>query len=43
MRKTKKKSFEELILENKQQLLNDQEALERIEERWEQRMLKKLD
>jgi hypothetical protein len=43
VRKSKKRSFEELVLENKQQLLKDQEALERIEERWEQRMLKKLD
>jgi hypothetical protein len=43
MRKSRKRSFEELVLENKEQLLKDQEALERIEERWEQRMLKKLD
>jgi hypothetical protein len=43
MRKNKKKSFDELVSENKQQLLQDQEALERIEERWEQRILKKLD
>lgn len=43
MRKGKKRTFEELVLENKQQLLNDREALERIEDRWEQRMLKKLD
>ncbi|MBM7603099.1 hypothetical protein JOC75_001069 [Metabacillus crassostreae] len=43
MRKNKKKTFEELVLENKQQLLRDQEALDRLEERWEQRMLKKLD
>jgi hypothetical protein len=43
MRKGKKKSFDELVLENKRQLLQDQEALERIEERWEQRILKKLD
>ncbi|KKI91891.1 spore protein N [Bacillus sp. SA1-12] len=43
MRKHKKRTFEELVLENKQQLLKDQEALERIEERWEQKMLRKLD
>jgi hypothetical protein len=43
MRKSRKRSFEELVLENKEQLLKDQEALERLEERWEQRMLKKLD
>lgn len=43
MRRNKKKSFDELVLENKRQILQDQEALERIEERWEQKMLKKLD
>ncbi|WP_299090716.1 FbpB family small basic protein [uncultured Metabacillus sp.] len=43
MRKNKKRTFEELVLENKQQLLKDQEALARIEERWEQKMLRKLD
>ncbi len=43
MRKSKKKSFEELVKENRQQLLKDREALELLEERWEQRMLKKLD
>ncbi|QGQ46230.1 FbpB family small basic protein [Metabacillus sediminilitoris] len=43
MRKNKKRTFEELVMENKQQLLQDQAALERIEDRWEQRMLKKLD
>lgn len=43
LRKSRKRTFEELVLENKQQLLNDREALERIEDRWEQRMQKKLD
>jgi hypothetical protein len=43
LRKNKKRIFEELVMENKQQLLQDQAALERIEDRWEQRMLKKLD
>jgi hypothetical protein len=43
LRKNKKRTFEELVMENKQQLLQDQAALERIEDRWEQRMLKKLD
>lgn len=43
MRKNKKRTFEELVLENKQALLRDQEALSRIEERWEERMIKRLD
>ncbi|WP_226526829.1 FbpB family small basic protein [Metabacillus niabensis] len=43
MRKTRKKSFEELVKENKQQLLQDREALDLLEERWEQRILKRLD
>jgi hypothetical protein len=43
MRKNKKKSFDELVLENKRQILQDQEALERIEERWEQKILKQID
>ncbi len=43
MRKTRKKSFEELVKENKQQLLQDQQALDLLEERWEQRILKRLD
>ncbi|WP_175639009.1 FbpB family small basic protein [Metabacillus schmidteae] len=43
MRKTRKKSFEELVKENKQQLLQDRVALDLLEERWEQRVLKRLD
>ncbi|APH05103.1 FbpB family small basic protein [Bacillus weihaiensis] len=43
MRKNRKKTFEELVSENKQQLLSDKEALQRLEDRWEQRLLKKLD
>ncbi|WP_078546912.1 FbpB family small basic protein [Litchfieldia alkalitelluris] len=43
MRKVKKQTFEELVLENKQQLLSDQEALAKIEERLEQRLLKKAE
>lgn len=43
MRKNKKRTFEELVLENKKALLRDQEALSRIEERWEERMIKRLD
>lgn len=38
MKRIKKFSFEELVEENKRQLLNDKEALERIEERWEQKV-----
>ncbi|WP_458413163.1 FbpB family small basic protein [Schinkia sp. CFF1] len=42
MRKFKKRSFKELVTENKRQLLNDQEALSKIEERLEQRAQAKL-
>ncbi|ENQ3078175.1 FbpB family small basic protein [Bacillus sp. JJ864] len=37
MRRTRRKSFEELVKENKQQLLNDRDAIERIEEKLEKR------
>ncbi|MBP3952907.1 FbpB family small basic protein [Bacillus suaedae] len=37
MRKVKKLSFEELVRENKEKLMNDPDALDRIEERWEKR------
>ncbi|RAK18468.1 Fur-regulated basic protein B [Anoxybacillus vitaminiphilus] len=43
MRKIRKVTLEELILENKQQLLNDREAMERIEEKLEERILKKVE
>ncbi|MGG3889782.1 FbpB family small basic protein [Metabacillus fastidiosus] len=43
MRKFEKKTFEELVLENKKALLEDKEAMNRIEERMERRLLKKLD
>jgi hypothetical protein len=43
MRKIRKRSFEELVHENKQQLLKDREALEKIESRLEQRMLNKAE
>ncbi len=39
MRKPRKRSFSELVLENKRQLLQDQEALEKIEERLEKKRL----
>ncbi|HHY73342.1 MAG TPA: FbpB family small basic protein [Bacillus bacterium] len=42
MKKFKKRSFKELVNENKMQLLNDQEALNKIEERLEQRAQAKL-
>ncbi|MCP8969132.1 FbpB family small basic protein [Ectobacillus ponti] len=38
MRRNRRKTFEELVLENKRQLMNDREAIERIEERLEQRL-----
>ncbi|KAB7707152.1 FbpB family small basic protein [Bacillus aerolatus] len=37
MRHKYRKSFEELVKENKQQLLNDKQALEKIEKRIEER------
>ncbi|KFM99083.1 FbpB family small basic protein [Bacillus clarus] len=37
MRRNRRKSFEELVKENKQQLLGDREAIDRIEERIEKR------
>lgn len=39
MRKMRKRTFAELVLENKKQLLKDQEALDKIEERLEARMM----
>ncbi|BAB06015.1 FbpB family small basic protein [Halalkalibacterium halodurans] len=41
MRKIRKLSFQELVSENRDQLLNDKEAMEKIEERWEQRHISK--
>lgn len=41
MRKLRKLSFAELVLENKRELMQDQEALERIERRLEQKHLGK--
>ncbi|MBE4908607.1 FbpB family small basic protein [Bacillus luteolus] len=43
MRKIRKQSFEELVLENKKQLLKDQEAMDKIEARLEQKMLGKAE
>lgn len=41
MRRPRKRSFTELVLENKQQLLQDEQALAKIEERLEKRHLEK--
>ncbi|WBL13193.1 FbpB family small basic protein [Sutcliffiella sp. NC1] len=43
MGKFKKRSFEELVLENKKQLLQDEEALKKIEARLEEKILKKVE
>ncbi|WP_349410636.1 FbpB family small basic protein [Pseudalkalibacillus sp. SCS-8] len=40
MRKGNKRSFKELVLENKRELLKDQEAMEQIEIRLENRHMK---
>ncbi|PFZ00060.1 FbpB family small basic protein [Bacillus wiedmannii] len=37
MRRSRRKSFDELVKENKQQLLSDRGAIDRIEERIEKR------
>ncbi|MFC4183994.1 FbpB family small basic protein [Saccharococcus thermophilus] len=43
MRRTRKMTFQELLMENKRQLLNDREAMEKIEKKLEERMLKKAE
>ncbi|RSK27141.1 FbpB family small basic protein [Bacillus sp. HMF5848] len=43
MRRIRKRTFEELINENKKQLLKDQAALERLEARLEEKMVKKAE
>lgn len=43
MRKPRKRSFAELVNENKLQLLRDQVAIEKIEERLEQKHLSKAE
>ncbi|MBB2478848.1 MULTISPECIES: FbpB family small basic protein [Heyndrickxia] len=44
MRKSMKKSFIDLVMENKQELLKDRDAMDRIEEKLEQkRMIKKAE
>ncbi|PLT32507.1 FbpB family small basic protein [Bacillus sp. V5-8f] len=41
--KRKKRSFEDLVNENKQELLKDMKLMEKLEERLENRHLKKAD
>jgi hypothetical protein len=43
MRKNRKFTFEELVMENKRKLLNDREAMEKIEQKLEERILKKAE
>lgn len=43
LRKIKKLSFAELVSENKKELLKDHKALERIEDKLEQRMVEKAE
>ncbi len=43
MRKIRKRTFAELVLENKRQLLNDVRALEKLEEKMETRWLHKAE
>lgn len=43
MRKPRKRSFAELVLENKRQLLRDQDAMDKIEERIEKKRLDKAE
>ncbi|MEK7015579.1 MULTISPECIES: FbpB family small basic protein [Bacillus] len=42
MRRSRRRSFEELVNENKQQLLSDRDAMDRIEKRIEKRYAMKL-
>ncbi|WP_080846083.1 FbpB family small basic protein [Cytobacillus gottheilii] len=43
MRKPRKRSFSELVSENKRQLLKDQAAMEKIEAKLEQKRLNKAE
>lgn len=43
MRKPRKRSFAELVSENKRQLLNDRVAMEKIEDRIEEKRLEKAE
>jgi hypothetical protein len=43
MRKPRKRSFEELVLENKRQILSDRDAMEKLEAKLEQKRLSKAE
>lgn len=43
MRKPRKRSFAQLVSENKRQILSDQAAMEKIEERLEKKRLHKAE
>jgi hypothetical protein len=43
MRKPRKRSFAELVQENKRQLLKDRAAMDKIEERLEEKRLSRAD
>ncbi|MGN7400682.1 FbpB family small basic protein [Cytobacillus praedii] len=43
MRKPRKRSFADLVLENKRQILKDQAAMDKIEARLEQKRLNKAE
>jgi len=43
MRRIRKRSFAELVLENKRELLKDVEALEKIERKIEEKRLQKAE
>ena len=43
MRRPRKRSFSELVQENKQALLKDEQALEKLEQKLEQKHLKKAE
>jgi hypothetical protein len=43
MRKPRKRSFAELVSENKRQLLSDRSAMEKIETRLEEKRLEKAE
>ncbi|WP_066174727.1 FbpB family small basic protein [Bacillus marinisedimentorum] len=42
MRKPNKRSFRELVLENKKELLSDKRALDKLEERLERKISEKM-
>lgn len=43
LRKGRKRSFSELVSENKMQILKDQEIMEKIEKRIEEKRMKKAE